>query len=74
MYVICDHFLQNGPICHLWNFTANFNTIIKSVKNTGANEKDPFMHMLMPQNVCLYKKKKYKDNLSTWELLQSWRY
>jgi thiamine pyrophosphokinase len=56
MYVIYGHFLQTGPICHLWNFT-NFDTIIESEKNSGANEKDPFMHMLAPQNFCLYKKK-----------------
>ena len=63
MYVICGHFLQSGPICHLWNFTANFNTINMSVKNTGANEKNPFMHMLVPQNFCLYKKKKIQGQL-----------
>jgi hypothetical protein len=57
MYVIYGHFLQTGPICHLWNFDANFNTNIKSEKSTGANEKNPFMHRLVPQNFCLYKKK-----------------
>jgi len=30
---------------------------MKSEKSTGANEKNRFMHMLVPQNFCLYKKK-----------------